>query len=99
MGVWPIDAQTVLKRFNKRTSQPPTTLEILSEGDSSSWRQLRKLFDAAVKGGGKIEQSQLGEALHSLQVNNDLLHHQNSQLRTALATKQRRKAKSCTLDL
>jgi hypothetical protein len=52
-----------------------------------------------VKGGRKIKQSQLGEALHSLQVNNNLLHHQNSQLRTALATKRRRKAKSYTLDL
>jgi hypothetical protein len=52
-----------------------------------------------VKGSRKIEQSQLSEALHSLQVNNNLLHHQNSQLRTALATKRRRKAKSYTLDL
>jgi hypothetical protein len=99
VGVWPMDAQTVLKRFNKRTSQPPTTLEIFSEGYGSSWRQVRELFDAAVKGDGRIEQSQLGEALHSLQVNNDLLHHQYSQLRTALATKRRRKAKSYTLDL
>jgi hypothetical protein len=99
VGVWPMDAQTVLKRFRKRTSQPPTTLEIFSEGYGSSWRQVRELFDAAVKGDGRIEQSQLGEALHSLQVNNDLLHHQYSQLRTALATKRRRKAKSYTLDL
>jgi hypothetical protein len=36
VGVWPMDAQTVLKRFNKRTSQPLTTLEIFSEGDGSS---------------------------------------------------------------
>jgi hypothetical protein len=83
-GVWPIDASPVLKRFNSRKKNAATALEIPHEGNGSSWRQLRKLFDAAVKGGGKVEQSRLGDALHSLQVNNDLLRHQNSLLEHAL---------------
>jgi hypothetical protein len=98
-GIFPMDAQVILKRFRTPTSEQATTPEFLDVGDGSSWGQLRKLFDAAVRDGGKVLQSCLGKAIHSIQGNNELLHHQNNQLQSALTTKKKRQTKSYTLDL
>ncbi|EOA85347.1 uncharacterized protein SETTUDRAFT_164007 [Exserohilum turcica Et28A] len=47
-GVWPMDAQVILKRFNKHPQQQDETLEI-------GWRELRKVFDAVVGDKSKVE--------------------------------------------
>ncbi|KAF1935526.1 hypothetical protein EJ02DRAFT_361324, partial [Clathrospora elynae] len=57
------------------------------EGNESTWRQLRHLFDSAVKDTIVVEAKKLSDTLHSLQVQNELLHHKNKGLRTALSTK------------
>jgi hypothetical protein len=98
-GIFPMDAQVILKRFRTPTSEQATTPEFSEVGNGNSWRQLRKLFDAAVRDGGKVLQSRLGKAIHSIQVNNELLHYQNDQLRSALTTKKNLQTKSHTLDL
>ena len=41
----------------------------------------------------------MSSALHSLQVKNELLHHENKGLRDALTTKKKHKKKSNTIDL
>jgi hypothetical protein len=41
----------------------------------------------------------LSQSLHLMQVNNDLLHHENDLLKDALRSKRKHKAKSKSLDL
>ena len=47
----------------------------------------------------KVEAKRLSAALHSLQVNNELLHFENQRLKDAVTTKQKHKKKSKPLDL
>jgi hypothetical protein len=36
-GVWPIDADAVLKRFNNHLQQQDNDLEIREQGDGDTW--------------------------------------------------------------
>jgi hypothetical protein len=63
-GIFPMDAAVILKRFEEPTLEHAMVPEFSGIGDGSSWRQLRKLFDAVVKGGGKVLQSRFSEAIH-----------------------------------
>jgi hypothetical protein len=47
----------------------------------------------------KVEAKRLSTLLHSLQVNNELVHHENQKLKDAVTTKQKHKKKSAPLDL
>jgi hypothetical protein len=98
-GVWLIEADAVLKRFNNHTSEQDEDSEIREHGDSDSWTQLRKIFDAAVADKAKVEAKRLSRSIHSLQVNNDLLHAQNLDLQEALNIKSKHVTKRTTLDL
>jgi hypothetical protein len=57
------------------------------------------LFEVAVKDTAAVKSKQLSESLHSLQVQNELLHHENDGLRAALTTKRKQRVKSKRLDL
>jgi hypothetical protein len=98
-GVWPMDAEVILKRFNATTLEQDEDLELQQVGDGNSWNDLRKVLDAAVADKAKAESKQLAGALHSLQVQNELLHHENDGLRAALTTKRKHQKKSKRLDL
>jgi type IV secretory pathway VirB10-like protein len=98
-AVLPIDAEVVLKRFNNHTSQQDTDTEIGGHGDGANWNQLRKVLDAAVEDKAKVESKRLAALVHSLQVNNHLLHIENDGLQRALYTKKKHKKKSNKLDL
>jgi hypothetical protein len=98
-GVWPIDAEVILKRFNTITSGQDEDTELQEVGDGSSWNDIRKILDAAVADKAKVESKQLAGAFHSLQVQNELLHHENEGLRAALTTKRKHQKKSKLLDL
>ncbi|KAK1918707.1 hypothetical protein P3342_001756 [Pyrenophora teres f. teres] len=58
-----------------------------------------KILDVAVVDKDKVEAKQVEQALHSLQVKNELLHHENENLHTALNTRTKRKLRSKALDL
>ena len=95
-----MDAEVILKRFNTTTTSgedEDTQLQEVGNGDS--WRDLRKILDAAVLDKAKAEGKRVAAALHSLQVQNELLHYENEGLRTTLTTKQKHKKKSKLLDL
>ncbi|KAF2240277.1 hypothetical protein BU26DRAFT_535985 [Trematosphaeria pertusa] len=98
-GEWPMDAEVVLKRFKTTTSEQDEALKLGEHGDGDSWIQLRKIFDAAVADKAKVEAKRLSQGIHSLQVNNALLHNENSGLQQALNTKRKHKTKRTTLDL
>ncbi|KAI0616534.1 hypothetical protein TUN199_11474, partial [Pyrenophora tritici-repentis] len=47
-GVWPMDADVILQRFNNRISEQDKDSKLRQHGDGDNWRELRKIFDAAV---------------------------------------------------
>ncbi|KAF1971711.1 hypothetical protein BU23DRAFT_470053 [Bimuria novae-zelandiae CBS 107.79] len=94
-----MDAEVVLQRFNNRISEQDEDAEIGQHGDGDTYSQLRKNFDAAVANKAKVEAKQLLQSIHSLQVNNELLRHENLGLRQALYTKKKCETKRTTLDL
>jgi hypothetical protein len=98
-GVWPMDAEVILKRFNATTSGQDEDAELGELGDGDSWNDIRKILDAAVTDRANAKSKRLAAAFHSLQVQNELLHHENEGLRAAITTKQRHATKSKTLDL
>jgi len=98
-GVWPQNADAVLKRFNKHPQQQDEDLEIGEEGNSSSWRQLRKLFDAAVADKAKVEAKWLARSIHSLQVNNKIYHHNEDGLVDALTANKKRQNRRTILSI
>lgn len=98
-GVYPRNADAVLKRLPRSTPQRNTDIEIRDHGDGDSYRQLAKLLDAAVPDTSSVAAKRVSQALHSLQVNNELLHLENNQLRDELAHKKRPKKHNKVLDL
>ena len=98
-GVSPPDASQVLKRFTSPPSHGDGVPEIGQHGDGDSLKQLRKLYDDAVKDSSEVPTRRLALALHSLQVQNELLHHENEGLHEALVTKRKHAKKSKPLDL
>jgi hypothetical protein len=98
-GVWPMNADIILQRFNNRTSEQDEDSKLGQHGDGDSWRELRKIFDTAVADNAKVEAQQLKASLHSLQTQNKLLHHKNNGLTCAIKAKKKHKTKSKTMDL
>jgi hypothetical protein len=98
-GVWPIDAEVVLKRFNNTASEQDKASQIGQHGDADPWRKLRMVFKAAVADKSKVEAKRLKASLHSLRTQNELLHLKNDGLQQALLAKKKHKKKSNTLDL
>jgi hypothetical protein len=98
-GVWPMDAEVILKCFNNTTLEQDEGLELEELGDGTPWKDLRTILSVAVTERAKDVGNRVSTALHSLQVHNELLHHENEGLRAALATKNRHKKKSALLDL
>jgi hypothetical protein len=98
-GVWPMDADAVLKRFSNYTTEQDKALELQQHGDGDSWRELRKFFDAAVTDKAKVEARQLEASLHSLQVQNELLHHENDGLQREPHTKRKQMTQRITLTI
>jgi hypothetical protein len=98
-GIMLMDAEVILKRFDNHTTQQDRDAEIGKHGDGDSWIELRNLFDSAVANSAGVEAKRLQTSLHSLQVQNELLHHENDSLRNALNTKTKHNKSSKTLDL
>jgi hypothetical protein len=95
-GIWPTNPSVILNRFqttaNKDRNQP-------SRLSPSNWNQLQRLLRSAAKDGAKDGVKKLSAPLHHLQVQNELLRHENEGLRAALSHKQKHKGKSKALDL
>jgi len=98
-GVWPMDAEVVLKRFNSTTSQRDRSPQIGENGDGDSWNELRKFWAVAVSERSSSEAKRLRVALHGLQTQNELLHAENEALTTALLARNKRTKQSKTLGL
>nr|BBG74266.1 hypothetical protein [Alternaria alternata] len=98
-GVWLIDAQIVLKRFDNHTAEQAKAVKSGQQGDDDSWTQLRNSFGAAVAEKAKVEVKQLSQGIQWLQVNNALLHDRNQGLQQEINAKSKQKLAIKTLNL
>jgi hypothetical protein len=98
-GIVPANADVILNRFTSSPSDGNTDSEVGQHGDGDSWKELHNLLDVAVRDKSSVEVKRISTALHSLQVNNELVHYQNKGLRTTIATKKRHQRKGKPLDL
>jgi uncharacterized protein YndB with AHSA1/START domain len=95
-GIWPKDADVILKRFDSKEEKEAAEASRLT---SSSWRHMERLLRAAVSDRTADESKKLSETLHSLAVRNELLNEENEGLREALNNKKKRKDRGKRLDL
>jgi hypothetical protein len=75
-GIFPMNADIILQRFTNHTSNGASDFSLESEGDNSTWRDLRKIYVAAVSDMAAKLSEKFERTLHSLQVQNELLNHE-----------------------
>ncbi|KAF2732774.1 hypothetical protein EJ04DRAFT_607328 [Polyplosphaeria fusca] len=63
------------------------------------WRKMERLVRTTVRDNAAEESKTLSQTLHRLQVQNNLLHYENSGLREALSVKKKHKKRGKPLDL
>jgi hypothetical protein len=96
-GIWPMDAEVILKRFwSREQGEGEGGPSALAESD---WRQMERLLRSAVTDTATKASQLLSQTLHHLQVQNELLHYENDGLREALTIKRRCKKRSKQLNL
>ncbi|KAH4900865.1 hypothetical protein HBI80_150040 [Parastagonospora nodorum] len=95
-GIWPTNPRVILDRFRTTPNEDPSEPSRLSPSD---WNQLQRLVRDAAKDGAQDGVRKLSVPLHHLQVQNELLRHENEQLRTALSYKKKHKSKGKALNL
>jgi hypothetical protein len=61
-----MDGEVILKRFNATTSDKDKDTELRELGDRDTWRDIRKILDAAVAERVKDKGKRVAAALHSL---------------------------------
>jgi hypothetical protein len=66
IGVWLMDAEVILKRFNTTTLEQDKASKLQELGDRSIWSDLRKILDSAVTDSAKDKGKRVGVVLHSL---------------------------------
>lgn len=98
-GVWPMDAERLLKRFNNSTPRRNYDSETSHSSGSDTRRKLYNLIDELVEDRAKAQARELLRRVEALQANNKLLREENAGLRDALTTKKKHKKKRNTLDL
>ena len=95
-GISPLDPQRVLKRFNKIT--PDRSRE--GSVEASTWRQINRDITSAIEAGlSSTEADSLRQSLHRIQIQNELLQHENDGLRDALIQKKRKPTSRKPMDL
>jgi hypothetical protein len=95
-GIWPMDANVILRRFASTPEAERSSSSGLSDHD---WRKLDRLVRAAVNDSHQYEARKLRSSVHHLSVQNELLKHENEGLKEALQHKKKHRKKGKALDL
>ena len=98
-GIWPKNSEAILKRFHHTNTSEDEATNNPSAPLDTDWRRMRKLINESVKDGAEKVAKTLTQALHHLQVNNELISQENEGLREAFQTKKKQKQKGVPLDL
>ncbi|KAH6234950.1 hypothetical protein HBI42_020280 [Parastagonospora nodorum] len=95
-GIWPMDANVILRRFGST----PEAERISSSGLSGhDWRKLDRLVRAAVNDSHQYEARELRSSVHHLSVQHELLKHENERLKEALQHEKEHEKNVKALDL
>lgn len=92
-GVWPMDTEPVLKRFNNGTSRQDYDSELGDSSDSDTCKKLVDSLEELIEDKAKVRARELLERVEALQVKNKLLREENLGLQEALNTKKKHKTK------
>ncbi|KAI1517459.1 hypothetical protein Ptr86124_004396, partial [Pyrenophora tritici-repentis] len=95
-GIWPMDANVILRRFASTPEAERSSSSGLSDHD---WRKLDRLVRAAVNDSHQYEARKLRSSVHHLSVQYELLKHENEGLKEALQHKKKHRKKGKALDL
>ncbi|KAI1513268.1 Tc5 transposase DNA-binding domain containing protein [Pyrenophora tritici-repentis] len=95
-GIWPMDANVILRRFASTPEAERSSSSGLSDHD---WRKLDRLVRAAVNDSHQYEARKLRSSVHHLSVHYELLKHENEGLKEALQHKKKHRKKGKALDL
>jgi hypothetical protein len=98
-GIIPLNANLMLKKFEKATTEQGESSSLDYIGHRSTWREIRGLITSSVKDPNLKEAKELSAAFHSLQTQIELRDYENKGLRDSLETKKKRKKKTYTLEL
>ena len=80
-GIWPMDANVILRRFASTLEAEISSSSGLSDSD---WRKIDRLVRAAVTDSHQYEARKLRSSVHYLSVQNKLLKHENKGLKETL---------------
>ncbi|KNG46898.1 hypothetical protein TW65_06403 [Stemphylium lycopersici] len=95
-GIWPMDANVILRRFARTPKAERSSSSGLSDHD---WRKMDRLIRAAVTDSHQNEARKLRSSVHHLSVQNELLKHKVDGLKEAHQHKKKHKRKVKALDL
>jgi hypothetical protein len=95
-GIWPMDANVILRRFGSTPEPERISSSGLSDHD---WRKLDRLVRAAVNDSHQYEARKLRSSVHYLSVQHELLKHEKEALKKALQHKKKHKKNGKALDL
>jgi hypothetical protein len=98
-GLWPMNREAVLKRFKPGLPQEQGGEAAASALEPSNLRQMDRLVRSVIRSTAAEESKLLSQTLHQLQVQNELLRHENEDLREAVTLKQKQKQPSKALDM
>ncbi|CAE7021569.1 TolA [Pyrenophora teres f. teres] len=95
-GIWPMDANVILRRFASTPDAERSSSSGLSDHD---WRKLDRLVRAAFNDSHQYEARKLRSSVHHISVQYELLQLENEGLKEALQHKKKHKKKGKALDL
>jgi hypothetical protein len=98
-GIFPMDREVILKKYRPRTPDEAEDEPRSSPLEEADWRKIRRVLEQVVRDGQQQKAQKITASLHHLQVQNELLLHENEGLKYALTTKKKHKKKSKVLDL
>ena len=99
-GVAPFNPTRILARFNARREERPSSSEsntsILSASD---WRKIERLLRQVVEDIYDAQAAKLSRTIHAISTDNQLLKHENIQLKEALLNERKRRQRGKALVL
>ncbi|PVH90561.1 hypothetical protein DM02DRAFT_607318 [Periconia macrospinosa] len=98
-GIWPTNAEVILKRFTHSTPEQDSRESSTSVLIGKDWLKIETLVRSQVKDQTNREVKKLHRSLHHIAIQNDLLHAEVQNLTKALTIKKKQQKKSKPLDL
>jgi hypothetical protein len=98
-GIWPMNADVILQRFSNTSTESIRGQTDASRLSPSDWYHMERLMRSAVNDRASNQAKQLSTSLHHLQVQIELLRHENKGFKASLITKKKRRKHGNALSL